>query len=221
MKAHYKDLGFSKVDLQRARTKGFPEVIFCPGKRPAQILQIAEALQENKQAVLATRANEKIFKILKKQFAGAKYFAEAKIITVPNGKKIKTKKGRILVLTAGTGDIPIAEEAAVTAECMGNNVERLYDVGVAGLHRLLKNIQIIRGARVIVVVAGMDGALPGVVAGLVKVPVIAVPTRIGYGGHFRGIAPLLTMLNSCSPGVAVVNINNGFGAGYFASLINK
>ena len=178
------------------------------------------ALARNKQNIMATRASEQIFNIVKKEFETAKYNTHAKIITVRN-KAIKRKNGKILIMSAGTADIPIAEEAAVTAEFMGNRVERIYDVGVAGLHRLLRNLKKIRNASAIVVVAGMEGALPSVVSGLTIKPVIAVPTRIGYGAHFNGIAPLLTMLNSCSPGIAVVNINNGFGAGYFASIISR
>jgi pyridinium-3,5-biscarboxylic acid mononucleotide synthase len=216
----YKELGFSKVDVARTKIKGHPEVIYCPGKRTEQILKIAAVLQEKKQPVLATRANKKIFSMVKKRFEHAQYFEEARIVSIPNGKKVK-RGGRIAVLTAGTGDIPVAEEAAVTAEIMGSRVERVYDVGVAGLHRLMRNIKQIRNARAIIVVAGMEGALASVVAGLVRVPVIAVPTRIGYGANFRGIAPLLTMINSCAPGVAVVNIDNGFGAGYLAHMINR
>lgn len=231
-KKFYKDLGFSKVDLERAKLKGFPEVIFCQGKTPDQVLKIAQALQAKKQKVLATRASEKIYKILKNRFVNARYFEQARIITISNERVkqkniIKTKsakkqtKGKILVITGGTADIPIAEEAAVTAEFMGSKIERLYDVGVAGLHRLLSNTNKIRNANVIIVVAGMEGALASVVSGLTSKPVIAVPTSIGYGASFKGIASLLTMLNSCSPGMVVVNIDNGFGAGYFASIINK
>ncbi|MBS3068201.1 nickel pincer cofactor biosynthesis protein LarB [Candidatus Micrarchaeota archaeon] len=219
-KLPYEDLFFSKVDLARERIKGFPEVIFCQGKTIEQIISIMRALARNKQNIMATRASEQIFNIVKKEFETAKYNTHAKIITVRN-KAIKRKNGKILIMSAGTADIPIAEEAAVTAEFMGNRVERIYDVGVAGLHRLLRNLKKIRNASAIVVVAGMEGALPSVVSGLTIKPVIAVPTRIGYGAHFNGIAPLLTMLNSCSPGIAVVNINNGFGAGYFASIISR
>jgi len=231
-KKFYKDLGFSKVDLERAKIKGFPEVIFCQGKTPDQVLKIAQALQAKKQKVLATRASEKMYKILKNRFQNAEYHEQAKIITIQNSKKInklkkskkfekKENKGKVLVITGGTADIPVAEEAAVTAEFMNCAVERLYDVGVAGLHRLLSNIKKIRNANVIIVIAGMEGALASVVSGLTSKPVIAVPTNIGYGASFKGIAPLLTMLNSCSPGMVVVNIDNGFGAGYFASIINR
>lgn len=219
-KLPYEDLLFSKVDLAREQVKGFPEVIFCQGKTIEQIILIMRTLARNKQNIMATRASYKTFKTVKKEFKDANYNAHAKIITIRNSA-IKKRNGKILIMSAGTADIPIAEEAAVTAEFMGNKVERIYDVGVAGLHRLLRNIKKIRSASAIVVVAGMEGALPSVVSGLTSKPVIAVPTRIGYGAHFNGIAPLLTMLNSCSPGVVVVNINNGFGAGYFASIISK
>ncbi len=219
----YDELGFSKVDLHRKKIKGFPEVIFCQGKTCRQIIGIMASLHKNGQGVLATRANKTVFDDVRMHFPDACYSEEARIIAIP-GKRSRSKKekrGRILVITGGTGDLPVAEEAAVTAEFMGNRVDRLYDVGVAGLHRLMANMKKIRQAKAIIVVAGMEGALGSVVTGMAKAPVIAVPTSIGYGAQFKGLAALLSMLNSCSPGMTVVNIDNGFGAGYFASLINK
>jgi hypothetical protein len=225
--SNYSELGFAKVDLRRKKIKGYPETIFCIGKKPEQIVAIAKKLYLYGEAVLATKADKKIYSAIKLEFPNAKYHEDAKIISIgcktnSNGAINKTKKknrATILVITAGTTDIPIAEEAAITAEFMGKKVERLYDVGIAGLHRLLSNLKRIRSADALIVVAGMEGALPSVVSGLTTKPVIAVPTSIGYGSHFKGITALLSMLNSCSPGVAVMNINNGFGAGYFASLI--
>jgi len=219
MKKLYEDIDFSKVDLYREKLKGFPEVILCEGKKPSQIIGIAKVLVKNKQKVLATRASKRVFNEVKKQLKNAKYHEDARLITI--GKKGKTGKKKILVMSGGTADIPVAEEAAITAEFMGNKVERMYDVGIAGLHRLLKNTKRIRSANVIIAVAGMEGALPSVVSAITSKPVIAVPAKIGYGANFRGIAPLLTMLNSCSPGIAVMNVNNGFGAGYFAGMINR
>lgn len=224
-KSHYADLGFAKVDLRRKKIKGYPEVIFCIGKKPEQVVAIAKKIYAANQTVLATKADEKTYSAVKKEFPNAKYYEDAEIISIgcktkPNGCNKKNNR-TVLVITAGTTDIPIAEEAAITAEFMGNKVERLYDVGVAGLHRLLSNLKKIRSADVLIVVAGMEGALPSVVSGLTTKPVIAVPTSIGYGSHFKGITALLSMLNSCSPGVAVMNINNGFGAGYFAGLVTR
>ena len=215
----FEDLGFAKIDHHRALRKGFPEVIFCQSKTTEQVVAIAKKLVEKNADVIATRATEEMFNEVKKHAKNARYNKISKTITITRNKTIK--KGKILVLSAGTSDINVAEEAAVVAEAMGNNVERLYDVGVAGLHRLLSNKEKLDSANVLVVVAGMDGVLPSVVSGLIEKPVIAVPTSVGYGASFKGIAPLLTMLNACSPGVVVVNIDNGFGAGYFASLINK
>lgn len=214
------DIGFSKVDLARRKRRGYPEVIFCHGKKPQHVVEIAKVLVANDQPVLATKASKKIYRLLKKEFKYTRYSGDAKLVMIGRMKKNPVRR-TILVISAGTADIPIAEEAALTAEFMGNNVERLYDVGVAGLDRLLSNLNKIRKANVLIVVAGMEGALPSVVSGLTDKPVIAVPTKIGYGAHFRGIAPLLTMMNSCSPGIVVVNIDNGFGAGYFASMINR
>lgn len=215
----FEDIGFAKIDHHRALRKGFPEVVFCQGKTKEQVAEIVKSLSKNSATVLATRATVEMFREVKKYVKSAKYNKIAKTVII--SKNRITKNGRILVLSAGTSDINVAEEAAAVAEAMGNKVERLYDVGVAGLHRLLSNKEKLENANVLIVVAGMDGVLPSVVSGLVGKPIIAVPTSVGYGASFKGIAPLLTMLNSCSPGVAVVNIDNGFGAGYFASMINK
>ncbi len=216
----YEDLGFAKIDRHRALRKGFPEVVFCQNKTKEHVVQIVKSLSKDNNQVLATRATEEVFHEVKKHIKSAEYNKYSKTIIINKNCKA-AKKGKILILSAGTSDINVAEEAAVVAEAMGNKVERLYDVGVAGLHRLLSNKDRIEDANVLVIAAGMDGALPSVVSGLVGKPIIAVPTSVGYGASFKGIAPLLTMLNSCSPGVVVVNIDNGFGAGYFASLINR
>jgi len=215
----YKDLDFVKIDTHRTLRKGFPETIFCQGKTTDQIVKIIESFEQD-QNILATKANQEIFNEVKKKFPQAEYNFQAKTIVIMN-QKIKNKPGKILIITAGTSDIPVAEEAVVTAEIMGNKVEKVYDVGVAGVHRLLDIKDKIFNANVIIVVAGMEGALASIVGGLASQPVIAVPTSIGYGASFKGIAPLLTMLNSCAEGVVVVNIDNGFGAGYFASLVNR
>jgi len=216
-----KRLCTARVDVQREQRRGFPEVIYCPGKTPEQIRQIAKCILKNNDILLLTRANNKIYRLIKRLNPKAVYNKEADLIYVRKKKAKITKKGLILVVSAGTSDIPIAEEAAVTAELMGNRTKRLYDVGVAGIHRLLGNLELINQATVIVVVAGMEGALASVLSGMVRKPVIGVPTSVGYGASFSGIAPLLTMLNSCSPGVCAVNIDNGFGAGYLAGMINK
>jgi NCAIR mutase (PurE)-related protein len=213
------DLGFAQVDLQRALRKNFPEVIFGAGKTPRQVVAIAAKLVEQEQHVLVTRITADHARALQKKFRRAVFHEAARCVTIET-KPRKKRPGTIAVLCAGTSDLPVAEEAAVTAEIMGNDVERIYDVGVAGLHRLLRRVDDIRQARVVVAVAGMEGALPSVVAGLVDRPVIAVPTSIGYGANFGGLAALLAMLNSCGSGVTVVNIDNGFGAGYAASQIN-
>ena len=214
------DLGFAQVDLQRALRKDFPEVIFGAGKSPQQVLAIATKLVEREQHVLVTRTTEKHARLVKRKFRRAVFHEAARCITIESAPRAK-RPGTIAVLCAGTSDLPVAEEAAVTAEIMGNNVERIYDVGVAGLHRLLRRLDDIQRANVVVVIAGMEGALPSVVAGLVARPVIAVPTSIGYGASFGGVAALLGMLNSCASNVTVVNIDNGFGAGFVASLINR
>ncbi|KKM88856.1 hypothetical protein LCGC14_1254550 [marine sediment metagenome] len=216
----YKDLGFAKVDIHRTIRCGFPEVIFCAGKTPAQVLSIADQIIKNGVDLLATRANKEIFEHIARKHKSARYNDIARTIVIRKFSQ-KKKKGLILVITAGTSDIPVAEEAKETAEIMGNKVKVLYDVGVAGIHRLLGNKKDISAAKVIVVVAGMEGALASVVGGMVDRPVIGVPTSIGYGASFNGIAPLLAMLNSCAANVAVVNIDNGFGAAYIASLINN
>lgn len=217
----FEDLGFAKIDYHRALRRGFPEVVFCQHKTTGQVVAIVKKLASNNSNVLATRATEEMFNAVKKHVKIAQYNKTSKTIIIQNKKNKNLKNGKILVLSAGTSDMPVAEEAAAVAEAMGNKVERIYDVGVAGLHRLLNNKEKINDANVLVVVAGMDGVLPSVVSGIFGKPIIAVPTSVGYGASFKGIAPLLTMLNSCSPGVVVVNIDNGFGAGYFASLINK
>jgi hypothetical protein len=215
----YDDLGFAKIDTQRQLRKGFPEVIFCQGKTLEQITKIVKRIKETRGKIVATRAAPEVYQEIKKIIPEVTYFKEARIVAVEEKKKVSSKF--ILVVSGGTADIPVAEEAAVIAELMGNRVERLYDVGVAGLHRLLTNSKKLLTANVLIVVAGMEGALPSVVGGLVDKPIIAVPTSIGYGANFRGLSALLTMLNSCAPGLAVVNIDNGFGAGYMASLINQ
>jgi NCAIR mutase (PurE)-related protein len=213
------DIGFAQVDTHRALRKGFPEVIFGAGKTPEQVVKIAAKLLEHEQRVLVTRVNDNHARALRRKFKLAVHHQLARCVTIEKNPLPK-RSGNIGVICAGTSDLPVAEEAAVTAEIMGNRIERIYDVGVAGLHRLLAKSENLRRASVLVVVAGMEGALPSVVAGLVCRPVIAVPTSVGYGTSFGGIAALLAMLNSCASGVTVVNIDNGFGAGYAASQIN-
>jgi len=213
------DLGFAQVDTHRALRKNFPEVIFGSGKTPEQVVRIAAKLWEHGQRILATRVTFEHARALRKKFKRAVYHPLARCMTIEKTPPPK-RPGFIAVVCAGTSDLPVAEEAAVTAEIMGNRVERIHDVGIAGLHRMLARLETIQKANVIVAVAGMEGALPSVVAGLVARPVIAVPTSVGYGANFGGIAALLAMLNSCASGVTVVNIDNGFGAGYAASQIN-
>jgi len=215
----YEERGFVKIDHHRSLRKGFPEVVFCQGKTVEQVVEIIERLAISANTVLATKASPEVFTAVKNIISEARYYSLAGLIVVGNNK-VKTGTGTILVVTAGTADIPVAEEAAVTAEAMGNKVGRLYDVGVAGLHRLLDNERMIFKANVIIAIAGMEGALASIIAGLVDKPVIAVPTSVGYGASFEGLAALLGMLNTCAPGIAVVNIDNGFGAGYLASFIN-
>ncbi len=217
----YESLGFATVDHQRQLRQGFPEVILCQGKTPKQVAEIATRIHKRSQPLLATRATPDHFKAVKKEIRQSHYHDFARTITANEPKKPLTDRGTILVITAGTSDIPVAEEALITCQMLGNPVEKLYDVGVAGIHRLLSQSDKLLKANVIIVVAGMEGALPSVVGGLVDVPVIAVPTSIGYGASFQGIAALLGMLNSCASGVTVVNIDNGFGAGFAASLMNK
>jgi hypothetical protein len=216
----FEDLGYAKVDHHRALRVGMPEVIFGQGKTPANLSQIFLRLAKHGGNVLATRADEKQFAAVKKRVPKAEYRALARAIVLQRDKK-KSGKGTIVVVSAGTSDIPVAEEAVATAEIMGNDVQHVYDVGVAGIHRLLANRDVLMQARVVIVCAGMEGALPSVVGGLVGVPVIAVPTSVGYGAAFKGLAALLGMMNSCASNVSVVNIDNGFGAGYVASLINR
>ena len=215
----YEDLGFAKIDTHRELRKGFPETIFCQGKTVQQIQSILKKVPKD-QNILLTKAKKTIYASVKKQYPKAQYNESAKTIIIQRHRP-KPKKGTLLILTAGTSDIPVAEEAVVTAEMMGNKVETVYDVGVAGVHRLFDIKEKIFHANVIIVVAGMEGALASIVGGLTSKPVIAVPTSVGYGASFKGVAPLLTMLNCCAEGVVVVNIDNGFGAGYFASLINR
>jgi len=216
----FKDLGFAKIDNHRELRLGYPEVIYCAGKSIEQILSIFRYLLDERRNIIATRASGAVYEAVSKLDKRAIYHKEARIITVDKKKKKKSKT-TIAVVTAGTSDIPVAEEAAVTAEAFGNLVTRHYDVGVAGIHRLFASLPEIRNARVIIAVAGMEGALASVLGGLVEKPIIAVPTSVGYGACFEGLSALLTMLNSCAPGIAVVNIDNGFGAGYLASMINK
>ncbi|MFH0855250.1 MAG: nickel pincer cofactor biosynthesis protein LarB [Candidatus Omnitrophota bacterium] len=215
------DLGFAKVDINRKKRRGFAEVIYCPGKTREHLKSISRQLIKNKQDLLLTRLERQVYDYLKKEIPGLKYNALAKTAFLAAKKTALCKKGLVLVISAGTADLPVAEEAVVTLEIMGNKVERLYDVGVAGVHRVMRHEPLLRKAKVIIVVAGMEGALASLVSGLVRAPVIAVPTSCGYGSSFRGLSALLAMLNSCSPGIATVNIDNGFGAGYFASLVNN
>jgi pyridinium-3,5-biscarboxylic acid mononucleotide synthase len=213
------DLGFAKVDTHRALRKGFPEVIFGAGKTPDQVVKIAAKLVAREQRILVTRVGVEHARLLRKKFKRAVYHEVARCVTIDQ-KLVLKRPGSIAVACAGTSDLPVAEEAAVTAEIMSNRVERITDIGVSGLHRLFANLETLQSANVVIVVAGMEGALPSVVAGLVSRPVIAVPTSVGYGASFGGLAALLGMLNSCGSGVTVVNIDNGFGAGYAASQIN-
>jgi len=216
----YEDLGFAKVDHHRAIRKGFPEVIFCQGKTVEQIVAIYKRLCGNNRVILGTRAGHDVFEAVKSVFPGAEYSHLARTIVVRQGH-VTPAKGNVLIMSAGTADLPVAEEAAVTAEVMGNNVQRCYDVGVAGIHRLFDKLDLLSWAQVLIVVAGMEGALASVVGGLVEQPVIAVPTSVGYGASFNGLAALLGMLNSCASGVGVVNIDNGFGAAALANAITQ
>jgi NCAIR mutase (PurE)-related protein len=215
----YEEMDFAKVDHHRNVRIGFPEVIFGRAKTIEQIVSIAVAMSARSKRILITHAIPEAYNAVKEKIKDAKYNPVSKTIVVNRIRNISLRPG-ITVVTGGTADIPVAEEAAVTAELMGNKVKKIFDVGVAGIHRMFDSLQYLRNSRVLIVVAGMEGALPGVIGGLVSVPVIAVPTSIGYGASFNGLASLLTMLNSCAPGVAVVNIDNGFGAGYLAGLIN-
>lgn len=216
----FEDLGFAKVDHHRALRQGMPEVIFGQGKTPEEVATIAETLLKRSQNVLITRADPDAVALVRERIPDAEYFPRSRAIRVLRDRTMYGK-GVIVVACAGTSDLPVAEEARITAEAMGNEVDAITDIGVAGIHRLMSNRERLTKARVIVVCAGMEGALPSVVGGLVSCPVIAVPTSVGYGASFHGLAALLGMLNSCSSNVTVVNIDNGFGAGYVASLINR
>ncbi|MEW6615954.1 MAG: nickel pincer cofactor biosynthesis protein LarB [Thermodesulfobacteriota bacterium] len=217
----FEDIGNATIDHHRHLRLGFPEVIFGEGKSDGDIMAIAQRMVEKGENILITRIEKKKALKIKKAFPEAKYYPKPRAITIINQQIKEEGKGTILVISAGTSDIPVADEAVLVAEMMGNRVDRLYDVGVAGIHRLVSQRERLLQASVLVVVAGMEGALPSVVGGLVSKPIIAVPTSIGYGANFGGVTALLGMLNSCAPGVAVVNIDNGFGAGYIAGLINR
>ncbi|MDY6917329.1 MAG: nickel pincer cofactor biosynthesis protein LarB [Chloroflexota bacterium] len=216
----YVDTGFAKVDIHRELRCGFPEVVYGQGKTPEQVTTIVQQLASASDRVLVTKAEESQFEAVRRPVPDASYQPVARMIVIDRAED-RTRRPGVMVVCGGTSDIPIAEEAATTAEVMGNGVERAYDVGVAGVHRLLDHLPRLRQAKVVVVVAGMEGALPSVVGGLVAVPVIAVPTSVGYGASFGGLTALLAMLNSCAAAVSVVNIDNGFGAGYIAALINR
>lgn len=219
LKSGFCDLGFAKVDIDRQRRRGIPEVVYCPGKTRQHLKKISQGIVRHKQTLLLTKLEKEDFVFLRRYIKGLKYEATARLGYLRQDKI--ALRGNIAVVSAGTSDIPVAEEAACVAQILGNRVTKLYDVGVAGVHRLVSNMAAIDNANVIIVVAGMEGALASLVSGLTRQPVIAVPTSCGYGANFKGLSALLTMLNSCSPGITVVNIDNGFGAGYFASLINK
>ncbi len=216
----YQDVGFARIDTHRTLRKGYPEVIFGQGKSPSQVVTIVKKLVRLHPLVIVTRVDPPMSRAVKKHIPTAEYHETSRFLWVGKFPKASPKR-RVLVVTAGTSDIPVAEESMLIARAMGCSVDTLYDVGVAGIHRLLASMEKLEKARVIIVVAGMEGALPGIVAGLVSVPVIAVPTSTGYGASFQGLSALLTMLNACASGVAVVNIDNGFGAGYLAALITK
>ena len=217
----FEDIGYATIDHHRALRRGFPEVILGQGKSSEQIIAIIQRMSQQGDNVLVTRVSRRKGLAIQRSIPEARYHPVPGIIALMNHEVEVVGKGLILVISAGTSDIPVAEEAALTAEMMGNHVQRLYDVGISGIHRLLSKAELIQSANVIIVVAGMEGALPSVVGGLIDRPVIAVPTSVGYGASFGGIAALLAMLNSCASGVSVVNIDNGFGAGYMASLINR
>ncbi len=216
----YTDLGFARIDHHREMRTGYPEIIYCAGKSVEQVKEIIRVMSERENNVIGTRANQEMYDAVKSIIPAAVFYPMARIISVQK-KKPETPESSIAVITAGTSDMPVAEEAAITAELLGNKVVRIYDAGVAGIHRLVDKLPEIRSCRVVVVIAGMEGALASVVGGLVDKPVIAVPTSVGYGANFGGISALLAMLTSCSTGVTVVNIDNGFGAGFSASMINK
>lgn len=217
----FEDLGFAKVDTHRSLRTGFPEVVYCPGKAPGEVVEILRRLAADAPRVLATRTTPEVVEAVEAALGDHDVHAypEARLLLV--GTPLNPQRGHVAVCTGGTSDRAVAEEAAVTVEVLGNRTTRLYDVGVAGVHRLLEQRDVLEDARVVVAVAGMEGALASVVAGLVEAPVVAVPTSVGYGASFDGLAALLAMLNSCVPGVAVVNVDNGFGAGVFAHLVNR
>lgn len=221
----YEDIGFAKLDNHRSLRTGFPEVVFCQGKTCGQVVEILKCLSARNKCVLGTRASREVFETVRAEIPNATYNEHGRVIMVGKPARSEEELAKdekyIMILCGGTADIPVAEEAAATATALGSRVERSYDVGVAGLHRLLDQKEKILGANVLIAVAGMEGALASVVGGLVDRPVIAVPTSIGYGASFQGLAALLSMLNSCAVGVSVVNIDNGFGAGYFAHMVNK
>lgn len=217
----YEDIGYANIDHHRQIRNGYPEVIYCEGKSDEHILGIIKRMNEKGSNILGTRCKKETYEKVKKVYPNCEYEELSKILKLQNKPIENVGKGKIVVVTGGTSDIPVADEAYYTAKFLGNEVERVYDVGVAGIHRLLNKMNIIQSARVLIVVAGMEGALPSVVGGLVDVPVIAVPTSVGYGANFGGLSALLTMLNSCASGISVVNIDNGFGAGYLAATINK
>jgi NCAIR mutase (PurE)-related protein len=217
----YEDIGYANIDHHRQLRNGYPEVIYCEGKSDEHILGIIKTMNDKGSNILGTRCRKETYEKLKEIYPNVKYEELSKILMIQNHEIESLGKGKIVVVTGGTSDIPVADEVHYTAKFLGNDVDRLYDVGVAGIHRLLNKKDILNSARVIVAVAGMEGALPSVVGGLVEVPVIAVPTSVGYGANFGGLSALLTMLNSCASGISVVNIDNGFGAGYLASMINK
>jgi NCAIR mutase (PurE)-related protein len=216
----FQDLEYAKIDHHREIRTGYPEIIFCQGKTTDQIKGIMYAMLKKGSDIIATRANPEVFEAVKGLDPSMVYYKEARIIGIRK-KEHKFPKTSICVITAGTIDIPVAEEAAVTGELLGNKVERIFDVGVAGIHRLVKNLELIKKSRVVIVIAGMEGALASIIGGLIDKPIIAVPTSVGYGASFGGVSALLAMLTSCAGGVSVVNIDNGFGAGYYASMINK
>ncbi|GAA0092760.1 nickel pincer cofactor biosynthesis protein LarB [Paraclostridium bifermentans] len=217
----YEDIGYANIDHHRQIRNGYPEVIYCEGKSDEHILGIIKKMSEKGSNILGTRCRKETYEKIKSLYPHCEYEDLSRILKIQNKPIENIGKGKIVVVTGGTSDISVADEAYYTATFLGNDVERVYDVGVAGIHRLLNKMNIIRDARVLIVVAGMEGALPSVVGGLVDVPVIAVPTSVGYGANFNGLSALLTMLNSCASGISVVNIDNGFGAGYLAATINK
>ncbi|MBC6004460.1 MAG: nickel pincer cofactor biosynthesis protein LarB [Paeniclostridium sordellii] len=217
----YEDIGYANIDHHRQIRNGYPEVIYCEGKSDEHILGIIKRMKEKCSNILGTRCRKDTYEKVKNVYPNCEYEELSRILKIQNKPIKNVGKGKIVVVTGGTSDIPVADEAYYTAKFLGNEVERVYDVGVAGIHRLLNKMSILKSARVLIVVAGMEGALPSVVGGLVDVPVIAVPTSVGYGANFGGLSALLTMLNSCASGISVVNIDNGFGAGYLAATINK